>query len=504
MLGHGGFGEVYKGILPNGTEVAVKRLSKKSGQGAQERKKILMYELVPNKSLDYILFDPEKQGQLDWPTRYKIITGTARGILYLHQDSRLTIIHRDLKASNILLDADMTPKIADFGMARIIELDQTLDNTSRIAGTYGYMSPEYVMHGLYSTKSDVYSFGVLVLEIINGKPNSSFHQTDISASNLVTYAWRLWTNGSPFELVDLHLVESCDSSEVTRCIHIALLCVQENPKDRPTLSTIILMLTSNTITLPVPHKPGFFFGSTRDQNAALCCSKTNITMNMLLLFFWFVFTCSGLVSALPCMNTSFFTPFSTYDTNRRLVLTSLASNVTTHRGFYKASIGQPPNIVYAAGMCIPGTEPEICSACIMSGSYALIENCRTQKEASFWASNRTLCMIRYSHTYFIGSLDLEPSFDVFNPMDLKINPTEFSKTWKGLTVRMIQAISSNNDTTWSGGKYYAADVAALPDSQTLYGLMQCTPDLSKADCNICLQECANNYQKFSLGSKEGL
>uniref|UniRef100_M4DS24 Cysteine-rich n=2 Tax=Brassica campestris TaxID=3711 RepID=M4DS24_BRACM len=292
-LGQGGFGEVYKGILPNGTEVAVKRLSKTSGQCAllefknevlvvaklqhrnlvkvlgccsEPEEKIIVYEFVPNNSLDYLLFDPTKQGQLDWTMRYKIISGIARGILYLHQDSRLIIIHRDLKASNILLDADMNPKITGFGMARITMVGQALENTSRIVGTYGYMAPEYAMHGQFSTKSDVYSFGVLVLEIVIGKRNSSFHETDSNDSNLVTSAWKLWRNGSPLELVDPTVRKTCDSSEVTRCIHIALLCVQENPMDRPTLSTIILMLTSNTVTLPVPHQPGFFFKSTRDQD----------------------------------------------------------------------------------------------------------------------------------------------------------------------------------------------------------------------------------------------
>ncbi|KAL1190777.1 putative cysteine-rich receptor-like protein kinase 12 [Cardamine amara subsp. amara] len=244
-------------------------------------------------------------------------------------------------------------------------------------------------------------------------------------------------------------------------------------------------------------------GTKIPTSLALCCSQTKITMKMPLLFFWFVFTGTGFVSALPCMNTSFFTPLSTYDTNRRLVLTSLASNVTVHRGFYNASIGQPPNRVYAAGMCIPGTEPDICSACIMSGSYALIVNCLNQKDASFWQSNRTLCMIRYSGSSFIGSLELEPRFNVFNPMDFKMNATEFSRAWKGLTLRMIQAVSSNNETTRSGGKYYAADVAALPNSQTLYGLMQCTPDLSKADCNLCLQESVKNYQQLFLGQEGG-
>ncbi|KAK8594475.1 hypothetical protein V6N13_015397 [Hibiscus sabdariffa] len=141
-LGEGGFGQVYKGILPNKQEIAVKRLSRGSGQGEE---KILVYEYVPNKSLDYFVFDPAKQGQLDWWRRYKIIEGVARGILYLHQDSRLRIIHRDLKASNILLDGDMNPKISDFGTARIFGVDQTQGTTRRVVGTYGYMSPEYAM-----------------------------------------------------------------------------------------------------------------------------------------------------------------------------------------------------------------------------------------------------------------------------------------------------------------------------------------------------------------------
>ncbi|KAF8095950.1 hypothetical protein N665_0320s0076 [Sinapis alba] len=285
-LGEGGFGKVYKGTLSNGIEVAVKRLSKMSGQGTREfrneavlvsklqhrnlvrllgfclegEEKILIYEFVSNKSLDYFLFDPEKQGQLDWTRRYKIIGGIARGILYLHQDSQLTIIHRDLKASNILLDADMNPKISDFGLSTIFGIDQTQGNTNRIAGTYAYMSPEYALQGQFSMKSDVYSFGVLVLEIISGKKNSNVYQMDetSTAGNLVNNAWRLWRNGSPLELLDPAIGRNNQSNEVTRCIHIALLCVQDNPEDRPKLSTIILMLTSNTITLPVPQLPSFF------------------------------------------------------------------------------------------------------------------------------------------------------------------------------------------------------------------------------------------------------
>ncbi|KAE9589330.1 hypothetical protein Lal_00000087 [Lupinus albus] len=290
-LGEGGFGEVYKGLLPSGQEIAVKRLSKSSGQGEDEFKnevelvaklqhrnlarllgfclqgeeKILVYEYVVNKSLDYILFDPEKQRMLDWTRRYKIIAGTARGILYLHEDSRLKIIHRDLKASNILLDGDMNPKISDFGMARLFGVDQTQGNTSRIVGTYGYMSPEYAMHGEFSVKSDVYSFGVLILEIISGKKNSSFYQTD-AAADLLSYAWKLWKDATPLELMDHTLKESYTRNEVIRCIHIGLLCVQEDPADRPTMATIVLMLDSHTVTLPVPNEPAFFLHSGTDSN----------------------------------------------------------------------------------------------------------------------------------------------------------------------------------------------------------------------------------------------
>ncbi|KAL1194180.1 putative cysteine-rich receptor-like protein kinase 32 [Cardamine amara subsp. amara] len=290
-IGQGGFGEVYKGTFPNGTEIAVKRLSITSGQGLKEFKneivvvaklqhrnlvrilgfclegeeQILVYEFVPNKSLDYFLFDPVKQVQLDWTRRYNIIGGIARGILYLHHDSRITIIHRDLKASNILLDDDMKPRIADFGMARIFGLEQTRANTSKIVGTYGYMAPEYAMHGQFSVKSDVYSFGVLVLEIISGKMNSSFYQTDGSAGNLVTHAWRLWRKNLVLQLLDPTFGENYQSDEIVRCIHIALLCVQEDPEDRPTMSTIILLLTSSTITLQVPRSPGFFLQSSRDR-----------------------------------------------------------------------------------------------------------------------------------------------------------------------------------------------------------------------------------------------
>ncbi|KAJ7948957.1 putative Receptor protein kinase, partial [Quillaja saponaria] len=285
-LGEGGFGPVYKGKLPNGKEIAVKRLSRRSGQGVIEFKneltliselqhmnlvqilggcvsgeeKMLIYEYMPNKSLDSFLFSSEDLSQsqhLVWNRRFSIIEGIAQGLLYLHKYSRLRVIHRDLKASNILLDENMIPKISDFGMARIFTQKESEANTRRIVGTYGYMSPEYAMEGLFSVKSDVYSFGVLMLEIVSGRRGNNLYHGDRTL-NLVGYAWELWRDGQWQELIDPRLRSSCINHQMFRCIHVALLCVEESADDRPTMSDIISMLTNESATLPLPTRPAFY------------------------------------------------------------------------------------------------------------------------------------------------------------------------------------------------------------------------------------------------------
>ncbi|KAF1001339.1 cysteine-rich receptor-like protein kinase 10 [Apium graveolens] len=286
-LGQGGFGAVYKGTFENGQEVAVKRLSRGSVQGEQEFKneillvaqlqhrnlvrllgfclkgteRLLIYEFVPNASLDHLIFDPVKRSILDWERRYKIIGGIARGILYLHEDSRLRIIHRDLKAGNVLLDGEMNPKIADFGMARLFNLDETQGITNRIVGTYGYMAPEYALYGQFSVKSDVFSFGVLLLEIVSGQKNHSF-QNGESLGDLASFAWKNWREGTASNVIDPILRNSSGSiHEMMRCIHIGLLCVQEDVRDRPTMASVVLMLNSFSLTLQVPSEPAFFMQS---------------------------------------------------------------------------------------------------------------------------------------------------------------------------------------------------------------------------------------------------
>ncbi|XP_027348569.1 G-type lectin S-receptor-like serine/threonine-protein kinase At4g03230 isoform X1 [Abrus precatorius] len=294
-LGQGGFGPVYKGKFPGGQEIAVKRLSSCSGQGLEEFKnevvliaklqhrnlvrllgycvegdeKMLLYEYMPNRSLDAFIFETNVMCHapnglqdrklcvvLDWDVRFKIILGIARGLLYLHEDSRLRIIHRDLKTSNILLDEEKNPKISDFGLARIFGGKETVANTDRVVGTYGYMSPEYALDGHFSVKSDVFSFGVVVLEIISGKRNTGFYQVEHELS-LLGYAWHLWKEGRAMEFMDQTVCQTCNADECLKCVNVGLLCLQEDPNERPTMSNVVFMLGSESNTLPSPKEPAF-------------------------------------------------------------------------------------------------------------------------------------------------------------------------------------------------------------------------------------------------------
>ncbi|XVE74671.1 hypothetical protein DITRI_Ditri12bG0035800 [Diplodiscus trichospermus] len=279
-LGQGGFGPVYRGKLDDGREIAVKKLSHSSNQGKKEfeneakllarvqhrnvvnllgycahgMEKLLVYEYVTNESLDKLLFKSDRKEELDWKRRYEIITGIARGLLYLHEDSHKRIIHRDIKASNILLDDKWVPKIADFGMARLFPENETHVNT-RVAGTNGYMAPEYVMHGHLSVKADVFSFGVLVLEMISGQRNSSFN-SDVDAQNLLDWAYKLYKKGNSLEIMDPSLAPSAAAEQVAMCIKIGLLCTQGDPQLRPDMSRIVVLLSKRPTNLEEPTRPG--------------------------------------------------------------------------------------------------------------------------------------------------------------------------------------------------------------------------------------------------------
>ncbi|URD74561.1 STYKc [Musa troglodytarum] len=326
LLGQGGFGPVYKGVMKNGLEIAVKKLSLHSRQGVQEftnevrlllkvqhrnlvsllgccvasDQKMLVYPYFPNRSLDHFLFglhlslslsdtillycllssDKRKTASLDWSKRFEIIVGVAKGLLYLHEESPVKIIHRDIKASNILLDDRLNPKIADFGMARLFQGDDTHVNTFKVSGTYGYMAPEYALSGYLSAKADVFSFGVLMLEIVSGRKNidkrldeeqidllsyvssSTYHhpRNRVLGTQMLLWlrcsqTWKLFEEGKALEIMDPS-ISTWDRDEAALCIQVALLCCQAVVSVRPEMHGVRLMLSSDSFSLPKPGRPG--------------------------------------------------------------------------------------------------------------------------------------------------------------------------------------------------------------------------------------------------------
>ncbi|CAN6168299.1 unnamed protein product [Urochloa humidicola] len=282
-LGEGGFGTVYKGILSDGQEIAVKKLLGTAGTGldqlqnemrvlaelqhknlvglqgfcSHQNDTLLVYEYIKNGSLENILFDDTKGNVLNWEQHYNIIHGIAKGILYLHEDSSMRIIHRDLKASNILLDDNMEPKIADFGLARLLGEGHTHTQTAKVVGTFGYMAPEYAWGGSVSPKIDIFSFGVLVLEIVTRRSNCS--SDNHSTVNLLSDVWDHWVKGTMSQMLHPSL-DDFARRQALRCVHIGLLCLQPEPNDRPDISTVVFMLTRDSMELRPPAQPAFFFG----------------------------------------------------------------------------------------------------------------------------------------------------------------------------------------------------------------------------------------------------
>ncbi|CAO2145009.1 unnamed protein product [Urochloa humidicola] len=265
-----------QGLLPNGVDVAIKRkrnayhgnrdlefkteiqiipklqhlnIIKLLGCCIEGGERILVYEYMPRKSLYNIIEELRDGVFLAWSLRYQIIEGIAQGVFYLHQHSRLRMVHGDLKPSNILLDYDMTPKITDFGLAEVLSSEEEEKETISVKGTPGYLDPEFYRTNIISTKTDVYSFGITCLVIMTAQhaimktPNR----------HLVRHAWELWLSGRGMELIDTSLRDDPQIIQILRCMQIALLCVQEKQADRPTMLDVLKMLKCETAALPVPR-----------------------------------------------------------------------------------------------------------------------------------------------------------------------------------------------------------------------------------------------------------
>ncbi|KAA8541245.1 hypothetical protein F0562_025148 [Nyssa sinensis] len=235
-IGSTRFSVVYKGLMPNeGPEI------------------MLVHEYLPNGSLDYILFEKKKFASLDWTKRFRIVTGVARGLLYLHEEAPLTIIHGGIKPSNILLDEQLNPKIADFGMARLAKMTDIDSDELDILGPYGYLAPEYLLCGDFSVKTDVFSFGILVLQIVSGRKVHDMLLGE-EETDLLSSAWMLFEEGRSLDLVDPSL-DDCDFDEAAMCIQLGLSCCQYSPTERPNMSSVHLMLSTGSFTLPTPRNP---------------------------------------------------------------------------------------------------------------------------------------------------------------------------------------------------------------------------------------------------------
>ncbi|KAK4803550.1 hypothetical protein SAY86_003367 [Trapa natans] len=278
-LGEGGFGPVFKGTLNDGTTIAVKQLSLTSRHGKSQfateiatisavqhrnlvklygccieaEKRLIVYEYLENKSLDQALFG-QTSLNLDWPTRYGICLGIARGLAYLHEDSRLRIVHRDVKASNILLDSKLTPKISDFGLAKLFDNKKSHISTG-IAGTIGYLAPEYAMRGQLTEKSDIFAFGVVILEILSGRPNAD-ESLGKERAYLFEWTWNLREQNRELELVDPR-ISDFNREEAKRMIDIGVLCTQTSPMRRPAMSRVVAMLVEDVEVPVVTTRPGY-------------------------------------------------------------------------------------------------------------------------------------------------------------------------------------------------------------------------------------------------------
>ncbi|GMY13329.1 cysteine-rich receptor-like protein kinase 42 isoform X2 [Fagus crenata] len=301
-IGQGGAGSVYKGSLPNGKTVAVKRLIFNTRQwvddffnevnlisGIQHKnlvkllgcsiegpESLLVYEYVPNRSLDQFIFDKNKVQILNWKQRFDIIVGTAEGLAYLHGGAKERIIHRDIKSSNVLLDENLTPKIADFGLARCFAADQTHLSTG-IAGTLGYMAPEYLVRGQLTEKADVFSFGVLVLEIVCGRRNNAFIE---DFGSLLQTVWKLYKTNKLAEVVDPCLRDKFPEKEASDVLRIGLFCTQASAALRPSMEEVVQMLTIKDCEIPIPKQPPFLSANVLEPGSSIkSCSMDSLVLN---------------------------------------------------------------------------------------------------------------------------------------------------------------------------------------------------------------------------------
>ncbi|XP_038982180.1 cysteine-rich receptor-like protein kinase 10 [Phoenix dactylifera] len=399
------------------------------------------------------LRDPSRSGELDWGRRYKIIEGIARGLLYLHQDSRLNIIHRDLKSSNILLDQYMNPKISDFGLAKLLDADKTPGTASQIAGTNGYMAPEYAMHGRFSTKSDVFSFGVLVLEIVTGRRIRDF-QGPGNAANLLSYAWKHWNKAKALDLMDQSLGEEYQREEALRCIHVGLLCVQEDPTERPSMVLVVQMLSGHS-SLP----------RTQSRERSLACQLIT----------------AGSVNRVG-KHLQIRPP-------RLQLLLSPLSSAAIPTGFSTQSNGRSPNKVFGSALCRGDVSQDECQYCLSTAVQDILQPCPLSRRGAIWYPK---CFLRYSSNNFTSSKDNETSrFRQFSYETQNASEPIFAAQLGNLMTDLTERAAYRSARLFATGEVNMTN-------------LQCTRDQSEDDCHQCLQRSVNIMSTYFPRSIEAM
>ncbi|KAK9223659.1 hypothetical protein WN944_012105 [Citrus x changshan-huyou] len=491
------------------------------------------------------LLDATRSVQLDWKRRQSIINGIARGILYLHEDSRLKIIHRDLKASNILLDDDMNPKISDFGLARIFGGNQNQANTNIIAGTYGYMAPEYAMGGIFSIKSDVFSFGVLLLEIISGRKNNGFYFSE-HGQTLLTYTWKLWCEGPAVELIDPVLKQSCAPDELLKFIHIGLLCVQQDPADRPTMSSVVVMLASDSMTIPQPTEPAFSVGrvvanSGHFLSPAKACTVNNVTVSdefresmqkqenfhnpvignsVQKLFLLGVWVCILYGYSLKLLSICIWMGLGLHVEVNHFALQGFqkARYGSYHQCYKSHSINYYYDADYGHAGAIYSNLKKVLISLALNASAAKFSdassgndsdrvyglymclnyisndtcnNCITTatQDITKLCPNKTdaivweeVCQLRYAYGNFFGQLDVSGNIPKYNRKN--ISEPERYRSVVNNTLNNLTKLAAFDPSN----EMYATGEVPFTNSDTLYALVQCTKDLSADDCDACLNK----------------
>ncbi|GJN11491.1 hypothetical protein PR202_ga29689 [Eleusine coracana subsp. coracana] len=445
-LGEGGFGTVYKGILSDGQEIAVKTLLGRTGHAldqlhnevqvlAQLQHKnlvrllgfcshqddtLLVYEYIKNGSLDNFLFDKSKGNALHWELQYNIIIGIAKGILYLHEDSSMRIIHRDLKANNILLSDDMEPKIADFGLAKLLVEGHTRTQTARAVGTLGYMAPEYAMHGRVSPKIDIFSFGVLVLEIVTRRSNCS--SDDYSAVNLLS--------------------DLCRGEEKKR---------------------------------GAPPVPAGRLVMLAGRYAAAA-----VALALLLL------SPPAAVSMDPICDKNFYTANGTFQANLNSLAAVLAANASASpAGFATATVGTLPDQANGLALCRGDTNASNCAACLASAFQNAQQSCPLDKGVT---AIEDACLLRFAGRQFLDFLNQTQWVvsELVPTVESTFGSVNASEDWFTAAVNVTYSalIDSAAAATNSTRKYFAT--AEMAFNPKIYGFAQCTPDLTPVQCQSCL------------------